>query len=251
MSDMALYGSAAAPHRPVARGVRNTTTALLIGAPEPEVRRLADYLAGQDVLVHEAEDDEWEHAARVADRFDVVIAVASLPNPDVSDFIRKVSADEGAPILVMSETGEFVERVLALELGADDLIGRDTNPREVLARLRGLVRRSRRMVSGQVAGETGASGQDDGSWMLDSVGRVLVSPSGERLSLSRADAELMSAFFDNDQRTISENHAPPAKLRTAVSRMKRRALEQADMDLPIRNVRGWGYRFEAPAVSVS
>lgn len=213
---------------------------LLVDPLRSERRALSDYLALQHLEVIEAEhvDEAWDEAEGV----DVVVVVAALPDPAVSAFIRRSAEAGGAPILVMSETGEYLERVLALELGADDLVAREINPRELLARLRGLMRRRRREAKGPAS----APGLKGSGWTLQIDRRALVAPTGQRIDLSRADLALLTAFADGLDSQILDADPPGGNLRTAVSRLRQRALSHAQVDLPIRNVRGLGYRFEAP-----
>ena len=218
----------------------SSASVLLIDPLRAERRALSDYLASQALNVIEAEsvEEAWDESGGV----DVVVVVASLPDAAVSAFIRRSAETGGAPILVMSETGEPVERVLALELGADDLVEREINPRELAARLRGLMRRRRR----DTASVSRPSGRDGGSWILQVDRRALLAPSGLRIDLSRADLVLLSAFAEGPDRQILDGDLHGGNLRTAVSRLRQRALSHAQIDLPIRNVRGLGYRFDAP-----
>lgn len=216
----------------------SSASVLLVDPLRAERRALSDYLAVQDLAVIEADhvDEAWDDA----DGVDVVVVVASLPDPAVSAFIRRSAETGGPPILVMSETGEYVERVLALELGADDLVAREINPRELLARLRGLMRRRRREVGAAAPGRNGPG------WTLQTQRRALVAPTGRRIDLSPADLALLTAFAEGIDSQILDGDLPGGNLRTAVSRLRHRALSHARIDLPIRNVRGLGYRFEAP-----
>lgn len=213
---------------------------LLIDPLASERRELADYLVAQGLDVVEAAAPAQGFVQ--ADRFDVVVVVTGLPDPGVSAFIRRMAENDGPPILVMSETGEYVERVLALELGADDLVERQINPRELLARLRGLMRRRRRREAG------GPMPGAESGWTLEAARRALLAPTGRRIDLSRADLALLSAFADGADSQVGDVDMPGGNLRTAVSRLRHRALSHAQVDLPIRNVRGVGYRFDAPLV---
>lgn len=216
----------------------SSPTILLIDPLRAERRALSDYLTVQDLSVIELDhvDEAWDDT----DGVDVVVVVATLPNAAVSAFIRRSAETGGPPILVMSETGEYVERVLALELGADDLVAREINPRELLARLRGLMRRRRREAG------VAATARHGSAWTLQADRRALLAPTGRRIDLSRADLALLTAFAEGIDSQILDGDLPGGNLRTAVSRLRQRALSHAQIDLPIRNVRGRGYRFEAP-----
>lgn len=218
----------------------SSATVLVVDPVRAERQALSDYLAGQKMTVIEADhvDEAWEDA----EGSDVIVLVASLPDAAVSAFIRRSAETGGPPILVMSETGEYVERVLALELGADDLVAREINPRELLARLRGLMRRRVRQAD-TVIHDVRATGS---GWTLQADRRALLAPTGRRIDLSRADLALLTAFADGPDSQILDADLPGGNLRTAVSRLRQRAFSHAQIDLPIRNVRGLGYRFDAP-----
>lgn len=231
------------------RSVYRMPSVLLIDGNAEERRGLGEYLSYNGFDVTHARYVDVVPGPKAAEDFDAIVIVASLPDPSVSNFIRRLAANEGPALLVMSETGEYVERVLALELGADDMVAREINPRELLARLRGLLRR-RVLPRGEVQRPIGGAGE---VWMLRAVTRSLVSSLGHSVDLSKADFALVSAFIDGEDQVIQESQtscAPGAwggvALRTAVSRLRRRALAQAQVVLPIRTVRGSGYRFDAP-----
>lgn len=224
---------------------------LLVDGNAEERRRLGEYLSYNGFDLRYARHVSAIPGPKEAEGFDVVVIVASLPDPSVSDFIRRLAANRGPAILVMSETGEYVERVLALELGADDLVAREINFRELLARLRGLLRR-RALPNPEVSRPVSGAGE---VWMLRAISRSLVSSTGHSIDLSKSDFELVGAFIDGEDQVIQEsqtNSHPRAwggqALRTAVSRLRRRALAQCRIALPIRTVHGSGYRFEAPIV---
>lgn len=234
--------SPVAPMRPRPRS--RPASVLLIDPLRGERRALTGYLTAQDLAVVEA--DHVDEARQPMDDHDVVVVAASLPDPAVSAFIRRSAEADGPPILVMSETAEYVERVLALELGADDLVPREVNPRELLARLRGLMRRRHRRRDAAPRLSHGVVA----TWTLQLSSRALLAPTGRRIDLSRADLALLTAFADDSDSQILDNNQPGGSLRTAVSRLRQRALSHAQIDLPIRNVRGLGYRFDAPISKV-
>jgi DNA-binding response OmpR family regulator len=223
---------------------RQTTSVLLVDVSGDDIHDLGPYLTRQGLSVFAADsDDHILDEAMNLGAFDVVVLVARLPDPAAMGAIRQISRRNGPPVLVVAREGAVLERVLALEMGADDLVDKQISPREVLARLHGLVRRRRAQPS-HAPSETSDSG-----WTLKQSQRTLEAPDGRRIDLSSRDQALMNAFLDSADGFIFEHAYPGDHIRSAVSRLKRKAVQVADVDLPIQNVRGRGYRFDADLFS--
>lgn len=171
--------------------------------------------------------------------FGAAIVVSHLPNPDAMTAIRRLGGQEGLPVLMVVREGEAVERVLALEIGADDLVGQEAQPREILTRLNRMVQRRR--PSSHT--DTGPRPGTDAIWTVKHAHRTLTSPGGRQISLTSADQMLLNAFLACADRLILEQDYPGGQIRTAISRLKRKVVMGAGVELPIENVWGHGYRF--------
>ncbi len=121
---------------------------------------------------------------------DVLLINTPLLDARVSALIQKVAALPAPFMIVLSDSDDVVDRIVALELGADDYLTNDSDPREILARARSLIRRGaqRRDVQPRPA---------DGEWVLNDVTRVLQSPSGATCPLAKGDVDLISALTDD------------------------------------------------------
>ena len=221
---------------------RRVASVLLVDISGDDVHDLGPYLTRQGLSVFAANPDDHtldDDEAMNLCAFDVVVLVARLPDPAAMGAIRQMSRRNGPPVLVVAREGAVLERILALEMGADDLVDQQISPREVLARLHALMRRRQAQPS---LGPSDASGN---GWTLKQSQRTLMAPDGRRIDLSSRDQALMNAFLDSADGFIFERAHPGDHIRTAVSRLKRKALQVADVELPIQNVRGRGYRFDA------
>lgn len=224
---------------------RRAASVLLLDISGDDVHDLGPYLTKHGLSVFAADSDDriLDDEAINLVAFDVVVLVARLPDPAALDAIRRVSQQNGPPVLVVAREGAVLERVLALEMGADDLVDQQISSREVLARLHGLMRRqhAEAPLVPPAACDTG--------WALKQSQRTLVAPDGRRIDLSSRDQALVNAFLDSADGFIFEHDYPGGHIRSAVSRLKRKALQVAAIELPIQNVRGQGYRFDADLCS--
>ena len=224
---------------------RRAPSVLLVDISGDDIHDLGPYLTRQGLSVFAADSDDHilDEEAMNLDAFYVVVLVARLPDPAALDAIRRMNHRHSPPVLLVAREGAVLERILALEMGADDLVDQQISSREVLARLHALMRRRH-------GGTPPASpGLSSIGWTLRQSQRTLVTPDGRRIDLSSRDQALMNAFLDSADGFIFEHAYPGDHIRSAVSRLKRKAVQVAEIDLPIQNVRGRGYRFDADLFS--
>jgi DNA-binding response OmpR family regulator len=177
---------------------------------------------------------------------DVLLINTPLLDARVSALIQKVAALPAPFLIVLSDSDDVIDRIVALELGADDYLTNDSDPREILARARSLVRRG--VQRGDLPSKQDA-GVAVGEWILNDVTRVLQSPTGATCPLAKGDVDLISALTDDDRDICaagSDTSHTANSLRVSISRLRRRFLKVSDEPLPIRNVWGLGYTFDAP-----
>lgn len=184
---------------------------------------------------------------------DVVLIAARILDVRVAALIRQISSGPKPFLIVVSDTEDITDRILALELGADDLVRRDCDPREILARTRSLMRRhaQRDDRSGRFGGV--AAEVLDG-WTLNELTRTLRSPSGAICELSRGDVELINALVDEQDAIFAadaDSTVMANRIRVSISRLRRRVRRVSADPFPIRNVRGEGYTFDGRLERVS
>jgi two-component system OmpR family response regulator len=209
---------------------------------------LCEYLSNQGFSVRGAVD------AREMDRqlndapADLIVLDLMLPGEDGLSVCRRL-ANDGQPVLMLSALGSTVDRVVGLELGASDYLAKPFDPRELLARVRAVLRRG---------GAPAAAGQAPRlifeGWSLDVDDRLLLSPDGDAVALTARDHRLLRIFLERPRRLLSRDQLLDLlhenggdtfdrTIDLAVSRLRRKLGPAARF---IETVRGEGYRFAVP-----
>jgi DNA-binding response OmpR family regulator len=140
-----------------------------------------EYLEGHGVIVEHVADGAHAVEVALARRFDAVLLDLMLPGRDGLEICRELRSRSDVPILVLTARGEEADRVMGLELGADDYLAKPFSPRELLARIRAVVRRAR-----------GRAGPAAG---IVRVGGLVVDPAARRVTLRGKDVVLTGYEF--------------------------------------------------------
>ena len=189
-----------------------------------------------------------------AGSFDLVTLDLNLPDSDGLTVGREIRARSAVPIIMVTGKGDTIDRVVGLELGADDYIAKPFHVREVLARVRAVLRRT----GSADRPAQGAAGRDEQltfeGWVLDVAKRELTSPAGERCELTTSEFDLLKAFATHAKRVLSRDQimdllrghdwSPVDRsIDNLVVRLRRKI--EADPEAPrlIKTVRGVGYTF--------
>jgi DNA-binding response OmpR family regulator len=217
---------------------------------------VVDYLGDNDIKVTALASGA--EIARVTGQqlIDLLILDLKLPGENGMEIARRIRAESNMPIIMLTGCKEEADRVMALELGADDYLTKPFSPRELLARIRALLRRSR-------AHETVADGLAKirayrfAGWELNVRVRRLKSPRGEQTTLRNAEFNLLAAFLAAPQRVLtrdqllSMSHLHDGEvydraIDTQVGRLRKMLEAQgADREL-IHTERGAGYVLTVP-----
>jgi len=187
---------------------------------------------------------------------DLVVLEVTLPGEDGFSICRRLTAPGGPAVILLSATAEEVDCVLGLELGADDYLVKPCSPRELLARIRAVLRR--RLRSG-VSAEAGRRHRIDG-FTLETRHRNLHSPLGAITALSPVEMALLLALAARPRQILSRNELLEATGTAAadvldrtvyvqVSRLRRKIRESSAMQI-IRTIRGSGYTLSAPVTLI-
>lgn len=212
---------------------------------------IAEFLGGHGYAVRTADsaivcDRELEHAPA-----DLLVLDVMMPGEDGLSLCRRL-APLGTPILMLSALDAVTDRVVGLEVGAWDYLAKPFEPRELLARVRALLRRPGAGRADQGGGCLAFAG-----WRLDVEARQLRDPAGRQVPLSEGDHALLAAFVERPGRILTRDAlldltrgldaaSYDRAMDIAVSRLRRK-LAGADPAPLIETVRGVGYRF-LPAV---
>ena len=190
---------------------------------------------------------------------ELIILDLMLPGEDGLSLCRKLRATSDLPVIMLTAIGEDVDRIVGLEMGADDYLAKPFNPRELIARIKAVLRRSggvRTRLSG--AREEGRGILGFAGWRFDLDRRELRSPEGLLVPLSDGEYTLLVAFVRHPHRVLSRDQlidlargreAEPfdRAIDVQVSRLRRKLDDDPKEPQLIKTVRGGGYIF-APKV---
>ncbi len=209
---------------------------------------LAQYLQLQGFHVHCIHDGAQALAHLQQNQYAVLVLDIMLPGMQGLDVLRKLRATDSTPVLMLTARGEDTDRIIGLELGADDYLPKPCNPRELAARLRAILRR---------AGSTHAHAARPveicaGETVLNSATRS-ASHKGQALALTSAEFSLLRLLMENsgdvvDKETLSQEalgrplSAYDRSIDVHISKIRRK-LADAGSDNLIISVRGLGYQF--------
>ncbi|HET8611497.1 MAG TPA: response regulator [Sphingomonas sp.] len=177
---------------------------LLVVDDDAELRELvASFLRDHNLLVETAADADAMDVALARRRFDCVILDLMMPGEDGLSVLRRLRARDRTPVIMLSAMSEDVDKIVGLEVGADDYLGKPCNPRELLARVRAVLRRSGR--NGDHGAAAGTPRRRFGAWSLDVVERVLNRDGYPAAPLTDAEFRVLTAFLDRPQRVLSRD----------------------------------------------
>ena len=203
-------------------------------------------------LLHSASDAAAMEQVLAAEPIDLIVLDVMLPGEDGLSICRRLAEAGGPAIIMVSAMGEEVDRILGLELGADDYLPKPCSPRELLARVRAVFRRLDEMRGG--APKRGKTYQFQG-FVVDTVRRQLRAPNGTTILLTAGEFSLLSVFLENPQRILSRDRLLEQARGTQtevfdravdvqISRLRRKLNGSTDGEI-IKTYRGAGYLFDA------
>jgi two-component system OmpR family response regulator len=230
---------------------------ILIVEDDGEMRNLVARLlheAGFRVSAARDGREMWEVVESPAGAPDLVLLDIMLPGTSGLDLLRRLRERSRMPVMMLTARGEEMDRVLGLELGADDYVAKPFAPRELVARVRALLRRA---APAEAVPNPRSRLLAFAGWVLDTARRELVAPDGASVDLSGAEYDLLLAFLEHPGRVMSrEQLLEVAKRRVGidpfdrtvdvqVSRLRRKIEPEEGSPSLIKTVRGAGYVFAA------
>lgn len=242
----------------------NEEAHVLIVDDDGQIRQLAaKFLRANGLRVSQARDGvEMREMLRSA-AIDLVVLDIMLPGRDGLELCRDLRVTNAVPVIMLTAKGDETDRIIGLEVGADDYIAKPFNPRELLARIKAVLRRSTARDPA-MSGRAQRGFAFDG-WSVDLLRRELTNPEGVLVDLSGGEFDLLLAFLEAPNRVLSRDHLLDAarnrvsgafdrSIDVLVSRLRRK-IEQGLANRPdtikqekIKTVRGAGYLF-LPKVS--
>ncbi|AZL61414.1 response regulator [Rhodobacteraceae bacterium HSP-20] len=232
--------------------VQATEGKVLVVDDDGEILSLvAKFLRANGFVVSTARNGAEMKAQMQSSQVDLVVLDIMLPGTNGLDLCRALRAESTVPVVMLTAKGDEIDRIVGLEVGADDYLPKPFNPRELLARIKAVLRRSR-SVEGSAPQGSGRSIEFEG-WHLDTLKRELVNPGGVVVDLSGGEYDLLMTFLEAPQRVLSRDYLlDSTKNRTLdvfdrsidvqVSRLRRKIEAQGEL---IKTIRGAGYLFAA------
>lgn len=183
-------------------------------------------------------------------RVDLAILDLMLPGEDGLSLCRRIRARGDLPVLMVTAKGDDVDRIVGLEIGADDYLPKPFNPRELIARVRAILRRTR--DADRVAARNISERHSFAGWLLDVGARALAAPNGEAVDLTGGEFDLLLAFVTHPQRVLNRDQlldwtrgrsAGPfdRAIDVQLGRLRRKLAAQPGGEALIKTVRGGGY----------
>ncbi|HEX5378794.1 MAG TPA: response regulator [Phenylobacterium sp.] len=231
----------------------NLTAQVLVVDDDQDLREhIADYLAQHGYGVHGAANAAAMEQVLAAAPIDLIVLDVMMPGEDGLSVCRRLSDAGGPAIIMLSAMGEEIDRILGLELGADDYVAKPCSPRELLARVRAVLRRREDSRAG--AAPKGKAYHFLG-FTLDAMRRTLRAPNGVSILLTAGEFSLLSAFLENPQRILSrdqliekarggDSEVFDRAVDVQISRLRRKLNDCAPQEI-IKTFRGAGYMFDA------
>ncbi|MEO0588947.1 MAG: response regulator transcription factor [Pseudomonadota bacterium] len=243
-------------------GRDNGSVKILLVDDEATLREpLAEYLGGQGFDVTEAESAAGARsvlaqvdADTTAARPDIVLLDIMMPGEDGLSLCRHLVETRELPVIFLTAKTEPTDRIVGLELGADDYVVKPFEPRELVARIRTVLRRVAKGPAAQEEDEDWLYIFED--WVLEPLKRKLTDPDGVTVPISTAEFRLLRAFLDNPRKVMDRDllldmvqgrtaHLFDRAVDNQVSRLRRKIESDSRNPQYIQTVRGGGYRFAA------
>lgn len=227
------------------------TDCILIVDDDPEIRGLlVNYLSRNAFEAVAARDgrEMWQKLERHA--VDLIVLDLMLPDTDGLTLCRELRVKSSIPVLMLTARGEETDRIVGIEMGADDYLVKPFNPRELLARIKAILRRARALPPNLRPEQTRCL--SFAGWCLDTAARLLTSPDGVATPLSGGEYRLLRILLDHPNRVLTrdqltemtqgrEAEAYDRAIDVQVSRLRQRLRDDSREPELIKTVRGEGY----------
>ncbi|KWV51615.1 two-component system response regulator [Rhizobium altiplani] len=232
---------------------------ILIVDDDREIRELvSSYLKKNGLRVTAVADGRQMRAFLDANSVDLIILDVMMPGDDGLVLSRELRAGrhKAVPIVMLTARTDEMDRIIGLEMGADDYLAKPFSARELLARIKAVLRRTRMLPPNLQVSEAGQL-LSFGKWKLDTTARHLVDSDGTVIALSGAEYRLLRVFIDHPQRVLNrdqllnltqgrEAELFDRSIDLLVSRVRQRLGDDAREPTYIKTVRSEGYVFSMP-----
>lgn len=226
-------------------------TILIVDDDQALRETLADFLTAEGYAVTEASSLQAARAEIDSSPPSLVLLDLNMPGGDGLPLAAELRARTNIPVIIVSGKGSTIDRVVGLEVGADDYLAKPFELRELLARVRAVLRRAQPPARGETEEAGGRCAAFGGGFVMDCVRRTLTAPSGAAVVLTAAEFNLLQAFVERPTRVLSRDliadltkredwEAFDRSIDTQISRLRKK-LEEGGAGDVIQTVRGEGY----------
>lgn len=229
----------------------NEAPHILIVDDHREIRDAVSRYLERNGMRASAARDAVEMDARLATgQYDLIVLDVMMPGEDGLSVCRRLSAEGKVPILMLTALGEDTDRIVGLELGADDYLPKPFNPRELLARIKAILRRAspEEPIAGALSGRRVAFAD----WELDTDRRVLIGKDGAETALTTAEFRLLTVLLERPRLVLSREQlldltsgraaqAFDRAIDNQISRLRRKIEADPGRPVIITTVRSGGY----------
>ncbi len=233
----------------------NQKTHILVCDDEIDVREmLQEYLSKRGYQVSAASGGEELRAIAAAEPVDVMIMDINMPKEDGLSILRSLRPENTTPVIMLTAAGDVVDRIIGLEMGADDYLGKPVDLRELEARIKAILRRGS-MNDSAPSVKPGEDYALFGDYTLDKEAAKLLSSDGTEVQLTAMEYSLLKVFAENKGRVLNRDQLlEQAHDRTwdpfdrsidiRISRLRRKLETNPEKPEIIRTVRGIGYLYD-------
>lgn len=229
---------------------------ILIVDDDHDIRNLlGDFLKAHGFAILLAKDGVEMESHLSKNAVDLLVLDIMLPGKDGLTLCRELRAASQMPIIMLTAASEEIDRIVGLEMGADDYLSKPFNPRELLARVKAILRRAQQVVPDKPSVEQACF--KFANWVLDRGTRRLLSPERLEVSLSTGEFSLLATLLERPQQVLSRDHlldltknrmASPfdRSIDIQISRLRNKIEEDPKVPQIIKTIRGGGYMLAVP-----
>jgi len=238
--------------------VAHTGSVLIVDDDRSIRQMLAEYLTAHGYKAAQAEDGAAMRAAIERELPDVVLLDLRLPREDGLSLARYLRERYDVGIIMVTAAGEVIDRVVGLEVGADDYVPKPFDPRELLARLKSVMRRSQARPATSVAGDAAPQRKRFGQCQLDLASHQLFDADGTEIPITGMEFDLLKVFAEHPGKALSRDRILTLtknrewepfdrSIDIRIARLRRKVEADSENPQVIRTVRGVGYMYVPPA----
>lgn len=235
--------------------MENSHFHILVCDDELDVREMVqEYLSKRGFKVSMASSSDELRTVLSVNTIDLIILDINMPREDGLTTLRSLRIDDQTPVVMLTAAGEVVDRIIGLEMGADDYLGKPVDLRELEARIKAVLRRKQTEEPQKSSAEKPGTA-NFGDYILDIEAAKMHGPDGDEVALTAMEFNLLKAFAENKGRVLNRDQIlEQAHDRTwdpfdrsidiRISRLRRKIEKNPEKPAIIKTVRGIGYIYD-------